>query len=286
MNIKRSVAAILAGSVCVIAISTPAVAQARAFQIPAGDMKVALDAYVRQSGAEVIYKIDQLKSEKSPGVSGIMTSEAALEAILEGSDLASKRSDSGAVAIVPKRQPSKRKIMSSYMNSSQPEKGLAQEVSGAEADQGNGGGLTEIIVTAQKRGERLQDVPIAITAVTGDDLAKSNISLVEQIGRVTPGLVINRYDTIIGVYLRGIGTRYSYAGLESTVGNYIDDLYSARPSSAALDFVDIERIEVLKGPQGTLFGRNTAGGVVRVVTKDPVDHFEGLAAVRARLIMG
>ena len=134
-------------------------------------------------------------------------------------------------------------------------------------------------MTAQKREERLQDVPISISVTSGDDLARNNINLVENISRVTPGLVINRYYTFVAAFLRGIGTRYSTAGLESTVGNYVDDLYSSRPSASALDFVDVERVEVLKGPQGTLFGRNTSGGAIRIITKDPVDHFEGKAAL-------
>ena len=139
--------------------------------------------------------------------------------------------------------------------------------------------LEEIVVTSQHRAQSMQDVPIAITALSGALMESANLDLVIDLPRLTPGMEFNRYVQFVSPFLRGVGTRYANPGLESTVGIYLDDLYSARTGASAMDFVDIERVEVLKGPQGTLYGRNTSGGAVRVVTRDPTDQFEGMAAI-------
>lgn len=255
---------------------SPAFAEPRDFDVPAMQASKAIQTFARQAAVDVLASGETLRGVTTNPVKGKVEAQDALNEMLRGTQLKATKSRENVYLI--KAAPLPKKISYAAYAEQQPAPTAVAPLPAEEVSAEGDFGLDEIIVTAQKRGERLQDVPIAITAITGDDLAKANISLVEQIGRVTPGLVINRYDTIVGAYLRGIGTRYSYAGLEATVGNYVDDLYSVRPYSAALDFVDIERIEVLKGPQGTLFGRNTAGGVIRVITKDPVDNFEGLAA--------
>jgi len=131
------------------------------------------------------------------------------------------------------------------------------------------------VVTAQKRAQSAQDVPITMAVLSAEELSNVGITDVEGVSLMTPGLRIQRNGVYVSPYLRGVGTRFSDLGLESGVGIYLDDLYSARTGAAALDMVDIARVEVLKGPQGTLFGRNTAGGAIRVITNDPTDEFEG-----------
>lgn len=129
--------------------------------------------------------------------------------------------------------------------------------------------MEEIIVTANRRSENMQDVPITISAFGGEKLNALNVVSTTDLPQLTPGLIITR--TLIGsnAFLRGVGTTTSGYSTESPVATYIDGLYLPNSAAAAFSFNNIERIEVLKGPQGTLYGRNTTGGLINVVTREP-----------------
>lgn len=137
--------------------------------------------------------------------------------------------------------------------------------------------LGDVIVTARKREERLQDVPIAVTAVTGETLEREQINLVKDVAALTPGLNISS-DAVGRAFLaiRGIGNTLIDT-VQPGVGIFIDGIYQPNTSYLNSPVVDVERIEVLRGPQGTLFGNNTLGGAINVVTRAPTDHFEGRA---------
>lgn len=136
--------------------------------------------------------------------------------------------------------------------------------------------IEEVIVTAQKRSESLQDVPIAIKAFSGDDLFTLGTNDISALSQHTPGLVYENTGSVGSPYLRGIGSRFSFAGLESSVATYVDNRYVANVTAGFyIGYLDVERVEVLKGPQGTLFGRNASGGAIRIITKDVSDEFEG-----------
>ncbi|MET0659854.1 MAG: TonB-dependent receptor, partial [Steroidobacteraceae bacterium] len=129
---------------------------------------------------------------------------------------------------------------------------------------------------AQKRMQNQQDVPISLSAFSGDELVALGTTDVQQLQAVTPGLIFTNTSSVGSPYLRGVGTRFANVGLEPSVATYVDDRYVARSSAGFMtDFVDVERVEVLKGPQGTLYGRNAAGGAIRLVTKDVSDKLEG-----------
>jgi len=131
------------------------------------------------------------------------------------------------------------------------------------------GDSTEIIVTARRREERLLDVPISVTAIGGEDLAKNGVQTMEQIGEEVPNVTLEvsrGTNTTLTAFIRGIGQQDPVAGFEAGVGVYVDDVYLNRPQAAVLDVYDVERIEVLRGPQGTLYGRNTIGGAIKYVT--------------------
>ncbi|HKT14227.1 MAG TPA: TonB-dependent receptor [Allosphingosinicella sp.] len=130
-------------------------------------------------------------------------------------------------------------------------------------------GVEEIIVQANKRRERLQDVPIAITAVTGARLDSVGITNTQDIASVVPGLVIQSTISGVGAHLRGIGTTAVGIGLENSVATYVDNVYIYSVSGSLVQLNNIDQIEVLKGPQGTLFGRNATGGVINIRTRDP-----------------
>ena len=142
-------------------------------------------------------------------------------------------------------------------------------------------GLEEIVVTAQKRAESVQDIPVSIAALSGDALQSSGVDAQVAIGALTPGVAVNQNANFTAVYIRGVGTQYANPGLEPSVGTYFDDVYLSRASSGFVSFADVERVEVLKGPQGILYGRNTTGGIIRVVTKDPTQTFEAGVGLQA-----
>jgi len=147
---------------------------------------------------------------------------------------------------------------------------LAQETGGAPA--GTDAADGDIVVTAQRREQSLLDVPLAVTALGGDTLAERGITNSAQLGDAVPNLQINSPygDTQPNFSLRGIGVANEYnSNQASPVGVYLDDVYLAPRTSHGMGLFDLDRIEVLRGPQGTLFGRNTTGGAINFITKKP-----------------
>jgi len=133
--------------------------------------------------------------------------------------------------------------------------------------------IEEVVVTAQRRTESLQDVPIAVTVLTQANLTSAGVSGTDQLQATVPGLTITRNHGSAITVLRGIGTTDSNASGESSVAYYVDGVYRISPNAQIMDFNNVERIEVLRGPQGTLFGRNATGGLIQVITKDPSQEF-------------
>lgn len=130
-------------------------------------------------------------------------------------------------------------------------------------------GLQDIVVTAQRRAENMQDVPIAVTAVTAQGLTTAGSYNVLDLEKIAPGLQIFQVGSAVLPFIRGIGSNQSTNGFESPIAIYIDGIYQANKAGNNFDLANIERIEVLKGPQGTLFGRNATGGAINIITKDP-----------------
>jgi iron complex outermembrane recepter protein len=144
----------------------------------------------------------------------------------------------------------------------------------------------EITVTARRREENLQDVPIAVSAYSADQLDAAGARDITAIGETTPNVTFEASratNSTITAFIRGVGQQDPIAGFEQGVGLYVDDVYLNRPQGALLDIYDIERLEVLRGPQGTLYGRNTIGGAVKYVTRR-IDDDE--ATLRARFNYG
>lgn len=127
-----------------------------------------------------------------------------------------------------------------------------------------------IVVTARRRDERIIDVPLSVTAISGEDLARTGTLELTEIGQEVPNLTLEvsrGTNTTLTAFIRGVGQQDPVAGFEAGVGLYVDDVYLNRPQAAVLDIYDVERIEVLRGPQGTLYGRNTIGGAIKYVTR-------------------
>ncbi len=128
----------------------------------------------------------------------------------------------------------------------------------------------EIVVTARRREERLVEVPIAVTAISGDELQRRGALDVTDVSQSVPNVTLEASratNSTLSAFIRGIGQQDPVSGFEQGVGIYLDDVYLNRPQAAVLDIYDVERIEVLRGPQGTLYGRNTIGGAVKYVSR-------------------
>tara|TARA_R110001599_G_scaffold103352_5_gene262905 strand:+ start:20899 stop:23415 length:2517 start_codon:yes stop_codon:yes gene_type:complete len=138
--------------------------------------------------------------------------------------------------------------------------------------------LEEVIVTAQKKAESLQDTPISLTAFGSERLEIEGISNLGDIGSKVPSLTIEPFpinNATLRIFIRGIGISDAQITQDPPVGIYVDGVYIARSTGTALDVADLERIEILRGPQGTLYGRNTTGGAINLITKKPTtDTFE------------
>jgi iron complex outermembrane receptor protein len=154
---------------------------------------------------------------------------------------------------------------------------------GFAADDGvrKGVSIEEMTVTARKTEEDLQSTPISITAYSGDGLEARGMTDIAQIAPFVPNLSFQNNPSFGGagnaaaIYIRGIGQKEFLPTTDPGVGLYVDGVYIARSVGGILDLIDIERVEVLRGPQGTLFGRNTNGGAISITTKQPHDEFEG-----------
>ena len=153
----------------------------------------------------------------------------------------------------------------------------------AQTEGGYTGTLEEIVVTSQRREQSLQDTPVAVTALTSVELQERGLINTFDLANAVPN--VTSFTSLGGgsshgqYFIRGLGLFDFIMTAEPAVGFYLDGVYIARSTGAALDLVDVERIEVLKGPQGTLFGRNTTAGAIQVITKNPAREFEANAEI-------
>lgn len=145
----------------------------------------------------------------------------------------------------------------------------------ATSPAGEEAALEEIIVTAQRRAENVQDVPLAVTALTSDLLAKNDVRDLSRIEVLTPGFSFGKSGSDARPAIRGVRTENVAVSGDPTIGFFVDNVYRSRASQANEPFVDVSRVEVQRGPQGTLYGRNTFGGNVTVTTNAPSDTLEG-----------
>ncbi|WP_303749209.1 TonB-dependent receptor [Stenotrophomonas pigmentata] len=164
---------------------------------------------------------------------------------------------------------------------------LAQEAQPAAATEGKAASATNldsITVTARKREETLQEVPVAVTAFTSEALDKLNVQDIADLDSQVPNLTIyaaRGASSTVTAYIRGVGQSDPTWGADPGVGIYLDDVYIARPQGALLDVFDVSRIEVLRGPQGTLYGKNTIGGAIKYISRGLPTQVEGYAQVTA-----
>ncbi|MDX2221794.1 MAG: TonB-dependent receptor [Rhodospirillaceae bacterium] len=152
----------------------------------------------------------------------------------------------------------------------------------ASAQQSAQGSLVEeIIVTAQKRAESIQEVPISIVALSGDQLARTNQTDILALAGRTPTLQYSQAGGEAQIYIRGVGSNLLAVGSDPSVAIHLDGVYLGRPNMGLNQFLDVERVEVLRGPQGTLYGRNATGGTINIVSRMPTDELNGYVSAGA-----
>ena len=134
----------------------------------------------------------------------------------------------------------------------------------------NGLALEEVTVTAQRRSQNIQDVPLAVSAISGEELSNRGLSSLDELAQSVPSVTLEASratNTTLTAFIRGVGQQDPLAGFEQGVALYLDDVYLARQQGTLLDLYDVERVEILRGPQGTLYGRNAVGGAIKYVTR-------------------
>ena len=250
----------LFGSVCALTFCGAVQAQTLTVSIPAGELKPALDQYAQQTGVQLLYRADDVQGRRSDGIEGQVDARQALDALLRGTGLAVRR-DGGAVLI------------------------FREDAAGASAaGAGSSEQLNTVTVTAQKRAESAQDVPIAMTALSARTLDSHRVQGLQDVARLTPGLLVSSFSQANPtIAIRGVSNTFSQIGVNKPVGVFVDDVFIPRNSAASFELFDLESIAVLKGPQGTLFGRNVTGGAIVINTQRPDP---GRFAVEAELIAG
>lgn len=156
----------------------------------------------------------------------------------------------------------------------------------AAATPAENSGVEDIVVTATRREERLQNVPVAVSAVTSQTMESSGVTNVRELTTVVPGFFGGRNFALFSPTIRGVGSSGTHALDEPNVATYIDGVYMPSPYANFIDLAEVERVEVLKGPQGTVFGRNATGGLINVITPDPSFDFRGNSSARVGLVEG
>ena len=137
--------------------------------------------------------------------------------------------------------------------------------------------LEEVIVTAQLREQSLQDVPVSVNAVSGEKLLEAGLNKIQDLQAYVPNLTMSENGIGTAIYIRGIGSGINQ-GFEQSVGMYVDGVYYGRAQLARAPFLDLARVEVLRGPQNILYGKNSIAGAISIITASPGDEFEGFVS--------
>ncbi|HVZ68730.1 MAG TPA: TonB-dependent receptor, partial [Rhizomicrobium sp.] len=245
---------------------TAAPVHAENFNVQAGDLKSALDAYARQAGISLAYSEEAVKGVRSGGVSGDLTPQAALNRILRGTGFSTRVHD-GAVGIVKDTMKSSEAVEIAPMQ-------LAQAGPAPHAN------VETVTVTSSKLGGAdVQSIPIAITAMSQEQLTATQTAGGPDLVKQVPNLTFTKTNfTGYSIQVRGIGTQAISVATDPAVAVAFNDTPFIRNHFFEQEFYDLSQVEVLRGPQGTLYGRNATAGVVNITSAKPTDQFEAMAS--------
>ncbi len=244
---------------------TAAPAMAMPFDIPGGDLKSALDAYAKQAGVSLIVSADAVRGAHTGGIKADVSADAALSRILTGTGFTTRK-DSGAIVVL-------------HSQSSENDEPVMLQL--AQASSVARPSVETVTVTSSKLGGAdVQSVPIAITALSQEQLTSQQIAGGPDLVKSVPNLTFTKTNfTGYSIQIRGIGTQAISVTTDPAVAVAFNDTPFIRNHFFEQEFFDVSQVEVLRGPQGTLYGRNATAGVVNVVSAKPTDHYEAQASV-------
>ena len=254
------------------------------FDIPAIAAEEALDLLARKTGHSLIYPAGELKDITANSLKGSYTLHQALDALLKDTRINAVVTEKGVIVVSSTPESPEDRTEDTDMKKTRENLPLltkvalilfgAVNVHGASAqapvsDQ-NAEVLEEVIVTAQLREQNLQDVPVSVTAFDSEDMEDYRLFSLQDIARFTPGFTGSSFNNSNPIFaVRGANNTFSQAGASKPVGVFIDEVFIPRNSAANFDLFDLEQVAVLRGPQGTLFGRNVTGGALQITTARP-----------------
>jgi len=241
-------------------------ASAEQFSIPAGDLKVALDAYAAQTGSSLIYVSSALRGARTQGVSANLPPDEALSRILSGSGFVMRRDASGAIGIDRARLNAVEDVADIRLAQATPSPRASVE--------------TVTVTSSKLGGADVQSIPIAITALSQEQLTSRQIAGGPDLIKEVPNLTFTKTNfTGYSIQIRGIGTQAISVTTDPAVAVSFNDTPFIRNHFFEQEFYDVAQVEVLRGPQGTLYGRNATAGVVNVTSAVPTDQFEAMGSV-------
>ena len=232
------------------------------FNVPQQPANAALTSFAQQAGISVLFKFDAVSGLTANPVIGKHTVEEGVKILLEG------------LALKANLKAGRLTVRAAMKHISAPAQRAGSRRLGPQGSGGEqAGGLEQIVVTARFHRENLQEVPLAVSAFTAETLAANGATSVLDVTRSAPNVTLDPlgqgFGPTVAATVRGLGYGDFKATSEPTVTFYVDDVVLARPTGAIMDLLDLERVEVLRGPQGTLFGKNALGGVVRMISRKP-----------------
>ena len=258
--------------------------------LPEQTVAAALTSLSEQTDIQVLFPYDIATQHQSTALVGNYPLQQALSILLLNTGLHGGLTDSGVITISrtgsnvdinqngkgKRMNTNKRKTVLATMVGLFATGGMATAIAQGVPEESSGFQLEEVVVTAQKREQNLQGVGISVNAFSGGRLKSSGVGDTWDLEMVSPGVNIGSIDKIPKIFIRGVGsTRLSGPGADSSSSVYVDGVYQARFLSAVVDVLDLDRVEVLKGPQGTLYGRNSTGGAIKYVSKAPDSDLGG-----------
>jgi iron complex outermembrane receptor protein len=241
-------------------------ASAALFNIPSGDLNTALSAYSAQTGVQLVMSYDAVKGARSHGVKGDLRPDEALSRLLSDTGFSMQRRPSGAIAIVRDNR----------ALDDQP----AVHIAAASAPTASGAALETVTVTSSKIGGDVQNIPISITALSQEQLTATQTAGGPDLVKQVPNMTFTKTNfSGYSIQLRGIGTQAISVTTDPAVAVAFNDMPFLRNHFFEQEFYDVSQVEVLRGPQGTLYGRNATAGVVNLVSAKPTDQFEAMASI-------
>ena len=259
INLKH----LLLTSACAALAAAPAIAMP--FDIPGGDLKTALDAYARQAGVSLIVSADAVRGAKTDGIKADVSADAALSRLLSGTGFTTRK-DSGAVVVMHNQ--SSANVEPQMLQLAQ----LSPHVAAS---------VETVTVTSSKLGSAdVQSVPIAITAMSQEQLTSTQTAGGPDLVKNVPNLTFTKTNfSGYSIQIRGIGTQAISVTTDPAVAVSFNDTSFIRNHFFEQEFFDVSQVEVLRGPQGTLYGRNSTAGVVNVISAKPTDEWEARASL-------